>query len=111
VLYFAACALVFIAPAAPYLTLSFYVERRRFWAIMTAIVVAAVHGLFALIGFVAVILLLPKVGRYLLVPGAGAVLFIVACSHMIWCLIRSFAALDLPEAQPRGFEPMQMSQN
>jgi len=107
VLYFGACALVFIAPAALYLTLSFCVDRRRSWAIVAGIVTAAFHDLCATAGLVGLLIAMRKVGPYLLVPAGGAVLFMLACTHLIWCLSRSFTALELSDDQ-RGFEPKSM---
>jgi hypothetical protein len=104
VLYFGACTIVFIAPAALYLSLSFFVERRRQWAIIAGIVTAGFHGLCAIAGLIGLLVAMRSVGPYLLVPASGAVLIIAACMHLIWSLSRSMGALDLADDQ-RGFDP------
>src|SRR5207249_3496035 len=75
-LYFGACAMVFLAPAALYLWLANDVRRRKHWAIITAIIAAAIHGLCAITGLIGLIVLARwSGGAFITAPAAGAILF------------------------------------
>lgn len=100
-LYFAAVNFVFVAPAILYLLTSIQLHRRREWAITAGIVIAAFHGVCAVIGLLGLIVLTRVTGfRFVIAPAAGAVLFIAATTHLIYTLSHAF---DAPRGQG-GFD-------
>jgi hypothetical protein len=105
-------ALFYVAPGAAYLVLMIYLKRRRFWAVVATIVVAAVQCLFMLMGMVFGLIFAAR-------GNAPAVTYVVAAflafvclalAQLIYHLALSFDAIKhLPLDEQRGFEPLMVT--
>ncbi|MGH7178822.1 MAG: hypothetical protein ACREJC_15695 [Tepidisphaeraceae bacterium] len=105
ILYYGACFVVFLAPAMLYLTLSIFLARRRLWAAVAGIVVAAFHGICAIAGLTTLILVVPNIGGpVLLAPIGGGILFTLAGMQLVYYLAQ--ATRVITDAPQRGFEPI-----
>jgi hypothetical protein len=93
-------ALVWLTPGVLYAVFSAFLKRRREWAIIALIVLASIHGLFALILTIVAIVAANVIGI------GVCLLWVLALAQLIQHLSKSFAAIRLLPMQAPGFEPI-----
>jgi hypothetical protein len=96
-------AMMFMAPGVMYLVVGAFLARRKSWAVVVGIVVASVHGLFALLVFLRNLVVEPGNMVSLLIVLA----WVAALAQLIYHLSQSFAAIRYESDHvQRGFEPL-----
>ncbi|HWE03278.1 MAG TPA: hypothetical protein VG326_12790 [Tepidisphaeraceae bacterium] len=114
-IYFLA-AIVYLVPGAAYLVIAYFLKRRRYWAIVTGLILASIQLVLALCvaaSFV-VMWLGQGLGQGLSPPayigGAVVALIILALTQLIYHLIKSFGSIKhVSIEEQRGFEPLIVS--
>ena len=104
--------MMYLAPAVIYLICSMFLQRRQFWAVVLALVIASIQLLLMLL---AVIMLFAvsslNQSPFLLIPIGIFALFILALAQLIYHLARSFEAIKfVPPEEGRGFELLSVGQ-
>ena len=104
--------LVYFGPGALYLVCAVFIARRRTWAVITAMVLAAIQLLFITFGMVMfVIMFLSNAGTtptYVMSFPLGIMLLVIlALAQLEYHLSKCFEAIRLaPLDVQRGFEPL-----
>jgi hypothetical protein len=102
--------LFYFGPGAAYLVCSIFIARRRTWAVITAMVLAAIQLLFITFGLVALLVMFLSAGARslgILIALAIAVLLILALAQLEYHLSKCFEAIRrAPIDVQRGFEPL-----
>jgi len=105
--------ILYFGPGAVYLVTSIYLMRRRFWAVVVAIVLASIQLLLVLIGIISLLIVMMRqpipqpVSSFALIPAGILLLIILALVQLIYHLALSFEAIKyIPVEEQHGFEPL-----
>ena len=104
----------YAVPGALFVVFSVYLGRHRFWAVVGALIVSSVVGLFLLLGSVSVLVVVltrtgaPRDTTPIAVVAVIFLLFVAAIGQLIYHLAKSFEAIKHPPfgQEFRGFEPI-----
>jgi hypothetical protein len=94
---------IYLVPGILYIVFSVFLARRQPWAVVATLILASLHGLFALLAVVGAVALQNPVQI------AITALWAAAMVELIFQLSKSFEAIRAEQGEfaPRGFEPIQ----
>jgi len=103
--------IVYVGPGVIYLIVSMYLQRRRFWAVVVALVLASIQLLFSVFAGAALVFFAFSsggIGGFSIIPVVVFVFVILALAQLIYHLALSFEAIKYEELgqNPHGFEPL-----
>jgi hypothetical protein len=102
----AVAAVGYLGPGITYAVLGVFLKRRRFWAVMTSLIVVSLNALL-LVGGIGNIIVQNWRGEEVSIIGYGlAGLFLLALLHMVYLLSRSFQAIRYAMPEQHGFQPI-----
>ena len=103
----AALGFIYLIPGILYIVFSVFLARRQPWAVIATMILAALHGLFAVLALFAAL-----AAQNPIQIGITA-LWVAAMAQLIFHLSKSFESMRAEQGEyaPRGFEPIQYGGN